>query len=353
MRIEKLRETMAQSGADAALITSVENVTYYSRFSGNSSQLLVTPADKYLFTDFRYTEQAEAETDFTVVETKGATRVQTIFEYAQKHGVKRLGVDLADVSYAAFKAYLRYIAEENLVDLSAAAELQRTVKDADEIALIAKGARHNDMLFEHICKLLKPGMSEMDVRAEIIYFMNQHGADIAFPPIVASGENSSLPHATPTDRKIQPGDFVTMDYGCRFGGYCSDFTRTVAISHIDKEQQKVYDIVKRAGDMALQELAAGRATREIDAVARGYIAKEGYGHAFGHGLGHSLGLMIHETPAFNEVSDAVLQSGMAMTVEPGIYLKGRWGVRIEDLCIVRDGGCENLTSAPRDIIIIQ
>jgi Xaa-Pro aminopeptidase len=193
----------------------------------------------------------------------------------------------------------------------------------------------------------------MDIRAELIYYMNKNGADIAFPPIVASGENSSLPHATPTDRKIAPGDFLTMDYGCRFDGYCSDFTRTVAISHMDKEQQKVYDIVKHAGDMALEALAAGKGAREIDAIARGHIAQAGYGEAFGHGLGHGVGMMIHEAPTLNEASDATLQDGMVVTIEPGIYLKGRWGVRIEDICVVRNGGCENLTSAPRDIIIID
>ena len=353
MRINKLREAMAHAGAVAALITSVENVSYYSRFSGNSSQLLITENEKYFFTDFRYTEQAEAETDFTVVETKATTRVQTIFEYASKHGVGKIGIDLSDVSYTAYKAYLKFIAEENIVDLSADVAKQRTIKDAEEIALIAKGAHHNDLLFDHMCKILKPGMSEMDIRAELIYYMNRNGADIAFAPIVASGPNSSLPHATPTDRKIQPGDFLTMDYGCRFGGYCSDFTRTVAISHMDKEQQKGYDIVKRAGDMALEALSAGKGTREIDAIARSYIAQEGYGQAFGHGLGHGVGMMIHEAPTLNEASDATLVDGMVVTIEPGIYLKGRWGVRIEDICVVKNGGCENLTSAPRDIIIIH
>jgi Xaa-Pro aminopeptidase len=330
----------------------VENVAYYSGFSGHSSQLLVTPDEQYFFTDFRYTEQAESETNFTVVETKGATRVQALFEYAAKHGVKKLGIDLADVSYSSFKSYLEHIGEEAMVNLSAAISDQRSVKDADELELIAKGAKHNDMLFAHMCKLLKPGLSELDIRAEIIYFMHRHGADVAFDPIVASGENSSLPHATPSNRKIQPGDFVTMDYGCRFNGYCSDFTRTVIISHMDKEQQKVYDVVKCAGDLALQTLAAGKDARAIDAAARGYIAAAGYGDAFGHGLGHGVGRLIHEAPTLNEISEAVLEEGMVVTVEPGIYLKGRWGVRIEDLCIVRNGGCENLNSAPRELIII-
>jgi len=185
-----------------------------------------------------------------------------------------------------------------------------------------------------------------------VYYMHRHGAEVAFPPIVASGEHSSLPHATPTDRKIKPGDLLTLDYGCRFGGYCSDFTRTVAISHMDKEQQKVYDIVNCAGEMAISALRAGVSAKEVDAAARDYIASHGCGDYFGHGTGHSLGLTIHEAPALNARSDAVLEENMVVTVEPGIYLPGRFGVRIEDLLVIKDGGCVNLTSATRDVVII-
>jgi Xaa-Pro aminopeptidase len=195
-------------------------------------------------------------------------------------------------------------------------------------------------------------MTEYDIKAELVYFMHKHGAEVAFPPIVASGEHSSLPHATPTDRKLKPGDLLTLDYGCRFGGYCSDFTRTVAISHMDKEQQKLYDIVNCAGEIAISALRAGVSAKEVDAVARDYIASHGYGDYFGHGIGHSLGRAIHETPALNARSDAVLEENMVVTIEPGIYLPGRFGVRIEDLLVIKDGGCVNLTSATRDVVII-
>ena len=352
MRADRLREDMAAMSVDAALITAPENVTYYSGFTGVSSQLLITPDEVLFFSDFRYIEQAQTETDCDVVETKGDTRIQVIFEYVRKLGVRRLGVDLSGVSYHAYKAYLKYIAAEDIADLSGAIAKRRALKDEGELALIAKGAAHNDKLFAHVCGLLKPGMTEFDIKAELVYYMHKNGAEVAFPPIVASGEHSSLPHATPTDRRILPGDFVTMDYGCRFDGYCSDFTRTVAISHMDKEQQKVYDIVKCAGDMAINALAAGMPAKAVDAIAREYIAVMGYGDYFGHGLGHSLGLFIHETPALNERSAAVLEENMVVTIEPGIYLPGRWGVRIEDLCVVKDGGCVNFTSAPREAVII-
>ena len=352
MRIEKLRKELIWLGADAALITTSENVAYYSGFTGTSSQLLITQTHQLFFTDFRYTEQAQTETDFDVVETKGHTRIETVFEHIQKLGIKKIGIDLSGVSYSAYKAYLSRIAEDDIVDISSAVSAQRAVKDEDELGLITKGAQHNDNLFSNLCGLLRPGISEMDIKAEIVYYMHKNGAETAFAPIVASGENSSLPHATPSDRKLRAGDFVTMDYGCRFGGYCSDFTRTVAISHMDKDQQKVYDIVKCAGELAIAALKAGAIAQDIDAVARDYIAQHGFGQAFGHGLGHGVGLFIHEAPTLGEKSDAVLEDGMVVTIEPGIYLAGRFGVRIEDLCVIKDGGCVNLTGAPRDMIII-
>ena len=352
MRIGKLREAMAQQGADAALITLAENVRYYSGFSGDSSQLLITQTEQLFFMDFRYTEQAEKETDCQVFDTKGNTRIQCIFDAVKKAGIKHIGVDLSGVLYNAYQEYTAHINPDHIVDLSGAISAQRSIKDDDEIAIIAKGASHNDKLFDHLRTLIRPGVSENDIKAEIVYYMNKQGADIAFDPIVASGPNSSLPHATPSGRKFEPGDFVTMDYGCKFDGYCSDFTRTVAISGVDKEQQKVYDIVKCAGDMALSALVAGKIGRQIDAVARRHIVASGYADAFGHGLGHGVGLFIHESPTLNPQSNTVLKDGMVVTIEPGIYLKGRFGVRIEDICVVKKGGCVNLTTSPRDIIIL-
>jgi Xaa-Pro aminopeptidase len=343
---------MARRGVQAALITDKDNVRYYSGFLGTSSQLLITQREMWFFTDFRYTEQAEAETDFAVVETRGNTRIDEIFSTAKKAGVRQMGVDLGWVSYTAYTTYLEHAAPQDIVDLSADISVQRSIKDDEELALIARGARHNDKLFAHLCTLIRPGVSENDIKAEIVYYINKNGADIAFDPIVASGPNSSLPHATPSDRPFAPGDFVTMDYGCRFSGYCSDFTRTVAISDIDKAKQKVYDIVKCAGDSALCALAAGQQGKDIDAVARNVITEAGYAEAFGHGLGHGVGLFIHEAPTLNALSDVALEENMVVTVEPGIYLKGQFGVRIEDLCVVKDGGHVNLTAAPRDMIIL-
>jgi len=352
MRLQRLRASMQRLGADASLITTKENVAYYSGFTGTSSQLLITKEHKLFFTDFRYAEQAEAETDYTVVETKGQERIDTLFDHAKKLGVKKLGIDLSGVSYMAYKAYQKKISENDIIDISQDVSAQRAVKDVNELALIEKGAKHNDALFAHLRGLLRPGISENDIKAEIIYFMHKNGAESAFPPIVASGENSSLPHATPSDRILRPGDLLTLDYGCRFNGYCSDFTRTVAISYMDKERQKVYDIVKCAGERALLALMPGVHAHRVDAAAREYIAQHGFGEAFGHGVGHGVGLFIHEAPVMNALSKAILEEGMVITIEPGIYMTGRFGVRTEDLCVIKQSGCVNLTASPRDAIII-
>ncbi len=352
MRIKNLLQTMELRKADAALITAAENVTYYSRFLGTSSQLLITLNERILFTDFRYSEQAAAQTDFTVVETKAQTRIQTIFEHANRLKAEKIGIDLSRVLMPAYKAYTAHVSESSIIDLSDDIAAQRAIKDSDELALIKKGAKHNDLLFSRLCSIIREGVSEQDIKAEIIYYMHRNGAESAFPPIVASGKNSSLPHASPSGRKLKAGDLLTMDYGCRFEGYCSDFTRTVAISYMDKEQQKVYDIVNRAGNIGIAALRPGALAKAVDAASRDYIAQNGYAKCFGHGLGHGVGLFIHEAPIINEVADAVLKEGMVVTVEPGIYLEGRFGVRIEDLCIIKQGGCVNLTAAPREVIII-
>ena len=352
MKIDKLRAALKKAGVDAALIVSEVNVQYFSGFIGDSSQLLITQDEMLFFTDFRYTEQAQMQTDFTVVETAGHTRLDEIFGSVTKAGAKTLGIDLDGAMYNSFKSYLKFIDEEQIIDLSAVVGAARCIKDEQEIAAIAKGAKYTDKLFEKVCTMIGEGVTEADIKAEMIYFMNKNGAEAAFDPIVASGSNSSLPHATPTSKKFESGDFITMDFGCKFDGYCSDFTRTVALCKVDNEQQKVYDIVRQAGEKATKALAPGAKCSDIDAIARGYIAAKGYGEYFGHGLGHGVGLLVHEEPRLNGTSEDVLEAGMVVTIEPGIYLPGKWGVRTEDLCVITESGYTNLTTAPRELIIL-
>jgi Xaa-Pro aminopeptidase len=352
MRISELRKTMANKGIDAALIVDEKNVRYFSGFTGDSSELLITKDEALFFTDFRYTEQAQMQTSFRVIQTKGIDRDDRIFEQFKRLQAERIGIDLSNVKYPSYKSYLGFVDEKSIIDLSSDIAGQRLVKNSDELAAIRKGAQYNDRLFSHLCGIIKPGISEYDIKAEIIYYMLKSGAESAFDPIVASGENSSLCHAAPSSRKFIPGDFITMDYGFKFDGYCSDFTRTIALDKVDKEQQKVYDIVNQAGIKAFGAIKPGIKCAEVDKTARDYIDECGYGKYFGHGLGHGVGMDVHEAPRLGTDVDDVLKAGMVITNEPGIYIAGRFGVRIEDLCVVTQSGYENLTNAPRDLIII-
>ena len=227
----------------------------------------------------------------------------------------------------------------------------RSIKTPEEIVCMRQAQKYTDDGFAHILNFIRPGRTEKEVALELEFYMRKVGSEgAAFPFIVVSGANSSLPHGVPGDKIIEEGDFVTMDYGGICGGYLSDMTRTIAVGPVSQEQKQVYDTVLRAQKASLDIIHAGITGREVDAAARTLIDHAGYAGCFGHGLGHSVGLEIHESPACNTSSSAVLQPGMIMTVEPGIYLEGKFGVRIEDMVVVTETGYEDLTCAPKCLI---
>jgi len=229
----------------------------------------------------------------------------------------------------------------------------RMVKDDNELGLLRRAEQIGDEAFDHILTILKPGITEREISLELEFFMKKQGASkLSFDTIVASGPNSSMPHAQVTDRVVQNGDFVTMDFGCVYKGYCSDMTRTVAVGTPTDEMKKVYQIVLDANLRAMDGIKAGVKCSDIDALARGYISDKGYGDYFGHGLGHSVGLQIHEEPRFSPKCDVITEENMVITDEPGIYLPGKFGVRIEDLVVVRKDGYERLSKSPKELIII-
>jgi len=229
----------------------------------------------------------------------------------------------------------------------------RMIKDETELQTIAKAEAIGDAAFTHILDYVKPGVTEADIALEIEFFMKRQGASkLSFDTIVASGPNSSMPHAQVTNRKLQMGDFVTMDFGCVYQGYCSDMTRTVAIGEPTEEMRKVYQIVFDANIRAMEAIREGVKCNEIDAVARDYIKSQGYGDYFGHGLGHGVGLDIHEEPRFSPKCDVITKENMVITDEPGIYLPGRFGVRIEDLVVVKKDGYEKLSHSDKQLIVL-
>ena len=229
----------------------------------------------------------------------------------------------------------------------------RSVKSADELTLMRQAQALTDDAFDYILDYIRQGKTEKAIALEMEFYMRKHGSDgIAFDFIVVSGENSSLPHGTPTDRQVQNGDFITMDFGARYGGYCADMTRTIALGEVSEKQRLVYDTVLKAQREALSQIKAGAICKEIDAVARNIIDNAGFKGCFGHGLGHSLGIEVHESPSFNLRDTTLLKSGMVLSVEPGIYLENEFGVRIEDVVCVTDNGCEDLTKSPKELIIL-
>jgi Xaa-Pro aminopeptidase len=352
-RIEKALKRANAKNIDAVLVKGDNNVRYYTGFTGDSSEALLTPDKLYFFTDFRYIEQAEKELSgipgAEIIKTAKGKRTEEIFSHIAKD--KRVGLDEDHIGLDIFEGYRAYHPADKFAFFSGEIYAQRAVKDKAELDNMAAASKINDEAFRHVLAYMKPGVLESEIAAEIIYYFHKKGLGIAFNPIVVAGEKSSLPHGQPSGHAVKTGDFVTMDFGCRMNGYCSDFTRTVAVGDADAEKRKVYELVLKAQKTALAAGKMGLSAKMLDNFARQVIIDEGYGECFEHGLGHGVGLDIHEPPFLNTESEMILEENMTVTIEPGIYIKGRFGVRIEDLCIV---GKEliSLNAADKQLMII-
>ncbi|OUM96884.1 MAG: Xaa-Pro dipeptidase [Thermobacillus sp. ZCTH02-B1] len=347
-RITALRAEMEKAGVEAMLVASGVNRRYLSGFTGTSGALLFTPGGQYLLTDFRYMTQAPAQApDYRVVE-HAPEMMDTVKELLAEAGVKRLGFEERHVSYADWASWSKKLAPVELVPLDGLPEKLRVRKDEDEIAVIRQAAKLADAAYAHILHFARPGVTELDLAAELEAFMRKNGASgPTFDTIVASGERSALPHGVAGTRKLQPGEFVTFDFGALYQGYCSDLTRTIVVGEPTDRHREIYGIVLEAQEHALANIRPGMTGREADALTRDVIARYGYGEFFGHGTGHGIGLEIHEAPRLSRHSDAVLEPGMVVTVEPGIYIPGFGGVRIEDDVVITESGIEVLTSSPK------
>ncbi len=335
--------------SDGILITSPHNMQYFSGFSGGEGALLVTPQKAVLFTDSRYTEQAEKECkDTEVVE---AANWQT--EVCNKtESLKTLMFEDKHISAVTYLKLTEKLsaslvpAEETLEDI-------RIVKTQAEIEVMAKAEEILCRTFEKMLDFIKPGITEKQLAAEIGYNMRTMGADgTSFDTIAISGERTSLPHGTPTDKEIAVGDFVTMDFGCKLNGYCSDMTRTVVVGKANPKQKEIYQIVKEAQLTGLDAIKSDTLAKDADSAARDLIEKAGYGEYFRHALGHGVGLLIHEKPTLSPKSEQVLDENMMVTCEPGIYIPGFGGVRIEDMVVVKKDGNINLANVTKELIEI-
>ena len=364
-KLNKLSDIISSKNLDGVILTDGYNIDYLSGYKGHTGVVLILNKDYFILTDSRYTEQAEKEAkEFKCIDIGIEGYSKTIKKILQEKFVIsnndnktniNIGFEDKNISYSQYKAFIEAFGEiVTLIELGDEINMLRSIKSDDEIDLIAKAEAIGDEAFNHIINFMEVGMTEKQVALELEYAMKNLGADgLSFDTIVASGSNSSMPHAVPTDKIIEDGDFVTLDFGCIYKGYCSDMTRTVYMGdELTEKQLDVYTTVLNAQKAALKAIKPGMVCSDIDKIAREYIAQAGYGEYFGHGLGHGVGLYIHEEPRFSPKCDTVLEPGMVLSVEPGIYIPGEFGVRIEDLIVVTEEGYANLAKSPKVLILM-
>jgi len=348
-RIKRLRGSFTED-FEAMLITNPRNVRYLCGFSGSSGTLLITRDRAVFFTDFRYQEQSAIQVGKTArIVVFKKSLVDSLRKEIKKFKITSLGIEKS-MSLNLFLSY----AEELKIDLiptQSLVEGLREYKDVDELVCLKKAFAIADAAFADLMKVIKPGMRETEVAAHLEFFMKMRGSEMpSFDTIIASGPNASKPHAQPSSRKIKVGEMVKIDFGAVYGGYHSDMTRTIFMGKATAKFKKVYNTVLEAQTAAVKALKVGIACNRVDAVARKVITDAGYGEYFGHGLGHSLGLDVHEAPALNKKCKDKVEPGMAFTVEPGIYLPGWGGVRIEDVYVVKPDGLLRLTATPNKLL---
>lgn len=353
LRYAKMINLLEKKGLDALLVSDAFNMRYFSGFTGGTGYLLVTKKNKYLFTDSRYTIAAKAQApDYSVVEVD-ANRdyCKEINIVIEEEKLETLGFEANRVTYREYASLKEKLHIKELVALGGELAALRRIKTKEEIDRMRQAEHIGDIAFEEVLQHIRPGVTELEIAAKLEYIMKLNGAEkLSFETIVAAGKNSSKPHAEPGEYRIASGDFVTMDFGCVYKGYCSDMTRTVVVGKADKKQKEIYQTVLKAQLAVLDMLKPGLKGKEYDKVARDIIYGAGYEGYFGHGLGHSVGLEIHEDPRFSMIEEDIVEAGMIMTVEPGIYIPDFGGVRIEDMVAITEDGYENLAHSAKELI---
>ena len=353
--VEKIREALADAPFDAVLLTGERNRRYAAGFHSTAGACYISRKNAFFFTDFRYIEAARAAVKgFTVREVGGGLSYsEAVNACIIGEGAKTVALEDNTLTYADYRRWRRSL-EAEAVPMEGFLDGLRAVKRPDEVERIVAAQRIAERALGEVLNDIRPGATEKQVAARLTYLMLLYGAEnMSFDPIVVSGTNSSKPHGVPTDKPIEAGDFVTMDFGCIYEGYCSDMTRTVAVGHCTEEMERVYSTVLAAQRAGIETARAGISGADVDGAARDIITRAGYGDAFGHGFGHGVGLDIHEAPNASPSARGPLLAGAILTAEPGIYLPGKFGVRIEDMLLIEQGGCRNLTNAPKELLILK
>lgn len=352
MRLTKLRDAMRKDNLQAMLVTSDFNRRYMTGFTGTAGVAVVTLDKAFFITDFRYTEQASEQVkDFEIIEHKGLIQ-EEVGQLVKKLSVENIGFEKNHLTYGQYETYKNNI-EVALLPADNLIERIRLIKDSEEINILKKACKIADDAFEHILTYIKPGIKEIDVANELEFFMRKQGAtSSSFDMIVASGLRSSLPHGVASEKEIQAGELVTLDFGALYQGYCSDITRTVAVGEISDELKNIYNVVLQAQIRGVEGIKPGMSAKEADKLTRDYIDQQGYGKYFGHSTGHGLGMEVHEMPGLSFRSNEILKPGMVVTIEPGIYVPHVGGCRIEDDIVITENGAERLTKSNKDLIIL-
>ncbi|MDI3270282.1 MAG: Xaa-Pro peptidase family protein [Bacillota bacterium] len=353
-RQEKLRRILEAEGAAAFLTVDPVHRYYLSGFRGSEGTLLLLPEETVLLVDGRYTVQAKEQAPFCRVEEYQRPLYGDLLrKELAGAGIQEVAVESQRLTHGFFRRLGEMLPEVRLEPREGLVETLRRTKDEEELALLREAFQLADEGFHHILSFIRPGVSEREVALELEFFLRQKGAEgPSFPFIVASGARGALPHGMASHKLLEEGDLVTLDFGCTVGGYHSDITRTVAVKKVAEQQRQVYETVRAAGEKALALLEAGALGKALDEAVRSFLEGAGYGDFFRHSLGHGVGLEVHEAPSLSAPSPDILEDGMVVTVEPGVYIEGWGGVRIEDAVIVKPGGYELLTHSPKELLIV-
>ena len=351
--LKQLREALRAQQSDVLIITSNQNRRYLTGFTGSAGTVVITPTQALLLVDFRYTQQATNQSkEFDVREIDRSRLYETIQEILDTESIQTIGFEQQHVTYEVYQLMSSKLTA-TLKPLSNIVENLRTIKTPEEIELIKKAAWISDEAFKYILTFIKPGVSEIDIANELEFHMRKNGATgAAFDIIIASGHRSALPHGVASDKIIEEGDMLTLDFGAYYQGYRSDMTRTIAVGEPPEKLMEIYQIVYDSLQIALSSMKAGITGKEADSFSRDFIKAKGYGQNYGHGSGHGIGLDIHENIFMSTVCEDILEENMVLTVEPGIYIPDFGGVRIEDDVIVTKNGVEVITYSPKELIIL-
>ncbi|NLT24077.1 MAG: aminopeptidase P family protein [Syntrophorhabdus sp.] len=349
-RIERVQGLLEETGLDGCVLKGMDNIFYLTGFRGSEGSLFVTRGDVVLVVDFRYiTHAREVTRDIHIEEVK--PKRDAIYDLCTKYRISKLGFDGSHVPYNVFKSWAENLVGISLVPMNNAIEEIRRAKEPEEIAAIMAAIDAATRAFTDVLGLVKPGSTEKEIADELDHAMRKRGAQgPSFETIVASGPRGALPHAEPSDRKLEEGETVIIDYGAAVAGYCSDETVTVCLGEIPDKLSEIYAIVNDARKLGIEKARAGTSIAQLDSIVRGYIEEHGYGDCFRHGLGHGVGIAVHEAPGINSVARGVLEENMVVTIEPGIYLPNIGGVRLEDMVLITEDSPRVLTHIRKDML---